>query len=147
MNRADKQRIMDLLRKAGLWEEADQYRERVRQRLRDAGKAKQEAVAGAWEEMWDMYRPAVEQYEKRQQDAATAQLAGMPKRTTDDILDPNYTELDRGKQIRDGVLWAAMEFDRVIEETESGPVAHLEDARRPGSRGKRRRRGIFARAC
>ena len=40
IDRVEKQRIMGMLRQTGLWAEADQYREQVRQRLRDEGKGK-----------------------------------------------------------------------------------------------------------
>ncbi len=42
IDRVKKQRVMDLLRRAGLWEEAQEYREAARQRLRGEGKTKQE---------------------------------------------------------------------------------------------------------
>ena len=52
---------MDVLRTAGLWAAADEYREQVRQRLRTEGKTKQEAVAGAWDDMANKYLPLAEQ--------------------------------------------------------------------------------------
>ena len=84
----------------------------------------------SWAEMWRVFEPAVLKFEQaKSQDYQ--QLAGLPDRTTDEILDPDYHERDRGKQLRDGLLWVALEFDRIIEDTDSGPVAHLEDASIP----------------
>ena len=51
IERVEKQRIMESLRRAGLWREADRFRDEVRQRLRAEGSTKQEAVAEAWDEM------------------------------------------------------------------------------------------------
>ena len=57
----DKTRIMELLRRAGLWAEAERHREEVRQRLRAEGRPKREAVAAAWDAMAEKYLPLVEQ--------------------------------------------------------------------------------------
>ena len=57
IDRVEKQRIMGVLRQTGLWAEADQYREQARQRLRDDGKGKQEAVEGAWDAMAEKFLP------------------------------------------------------------------------------------------
>ena len=59
-DRVTKQRVMTLLRRAGLWGEAEEYREEVRQRLRAEGKTKQEAVAAAWREMEGKYKSLAE---------------------------------------------------------------------------------------
>ena len=61
IDRVEKQRIMGVLRQTGLWAEADQYREQARQRLRDDGKGKQEAVEGAWDAMAEKFLPLAEQ--------------------------------------------------------------------------------------
>ncbi len=50
-DRVNRQDIMAKLRKAGLWEQADQFREEQRVRLRGEGKSKQVAVAEAWDAM------------------------------------------------------------------------------------------------
>ena len=133
------------LSSAGLRRQADAYRDQVRRRIakeQGGSKRNREAVLNAaYEEMWEVFKPAVEKYEEDKQakqdkqneqpENETPQLQGMPDRTTDDILDPKYAEKDPGKQLRDGLLWAALEFDRVIEDTDNGPVAHLNDASSP----------------
>jgi len=138
-DRLNRMNLKNRLRGAGILGPADVYREEVRQRLaKEAGTSKgpgsrdRDAVnMASWEEMWRVFGPAVEKFEKaKSQDYQ--QLAGLPDRTTNEILDPEYHERDRGKQLRDGLLWVALEFDRIIEDTaDSGPVAHLEDASVP----------------
>ena len=113
--RAEKQRIMELLRRAGLWEEADQYREAVRQRLRDEGKAKQEAVAGAWREMVDKYEPLAEQ-------ARPAFQTILPDGAEcfDDVVDAEYGETDDAAEMRDVYRWIKEEFPRVVLDRPTG---------------------------
>lgn len=123
ISRIEKKEIMDRLKKAGVWEEADHYREEVRQRLREDGKNKQEAVEGAWDVMDEKYEPIMAR-EEAASDDQPPQLPGMPD-NTDSAIDPEYTETDPGKQLRDGLLWAALEFERVIRDTDSGPVATI----------------------
>ena len=127
--------------------QADAYRDEVRKRLIREGptnRNREAANNASWEQMWEVFEPSVKYHEQQQQkmrelkeakedreDIAPPQLQGMPERTTNDILDPEYAEKDPGKQLRDGLLWAALEFDRVIEDTDKGPVAHLNDASTP----------------
>ena len=143
------------------WQADAYFDEVRRRMMREAGltqrhpSTEREPVRhAAWRIMYETFLPSVERYEKKmeshqqqlkkatsqqlkkassqqQQNDTTAQLEGMPPRTTDDMLDPEYVETDLGKQLRDGLLWAALEFDRVIEDTDDGPVAHLEDASSP----------------
>ena len=61
---------------------------------------------------------------------APPQLQGLPA-NTDSILDPDYSEADPGKQLRDGLLWVAFEFLRVISDTDAGPVADISAASKP----------------
>ncbi len=87
--RAEKQRIMELLRRAGLWAEADQYREQARQRLRDDGKGKQEAVEGAWDAMAEKFLPLAEQVKP-----AFQTILPQGAKCFDDLVDPDYTQTD-----------------------------------------------------
>jgi hypothetical protein len=133
----NKSHVNERLSRAGLKEQAHAFMDEVRTRVGEerGGKRRnrKEVTAIAWEQMWEVFKPAVEKRELqlKQQDNPCQMIEGLPDRTTDDILDPEYHERDRGKQIRDGVLWAAMEFDRVIQDTPDGPIAHLDDASVP----------------
>ena len=129
-DRADKQRLMDLLRRAGLWEEADQYRERARQRLRDEGKAKQEAVAAAWREMADKYEPLAEQ-------ATPGFRVVLPNgaKCFDDIVDPDYDETDDAAQMRDIYRWLKEEFHRIVVDYSAGTVVDYRLAQTPPPKG------------
>jgi hypothetical protein len=64
MERAEKQRLMAQIRKADLWNEANEYREDVRQRLRREGKGKQDAVDMAWADMAVVFLPRAEEATK-----------------------------------------------------------------------------------
>ncbi len=127
---------------------ADAYREEVRIRIaREQGGQKRDRDSvslAAWQEMWDVFRPIVERYEadkeavkaaaKAAQNATVEppapQLIGLPK-LSDDLLDPDYTEKDPGKQLRDGLLWPIFEWMRVINDTPEGPVADIKAASKP----------------
>jgi len=133
----DKLGISNRLLAAKLKFQADAYRDEVRRRLaKEQGGMKRDKQAvndASWDEMWDVFKPAVENYEKtkKQKKEPTTQVAGLPDRSTNDILDPEYSEKDPGKQLRDGLIWVALEFDRVVEDTKNGPAVHLEDASTP----------------
>ena len=140
VTKAEKLEITHRIDYAKLKWQFDAYFGEVKRRLLKENKARgddrAQFVDQAWEESWRVFQPAVEKSEKDRkkqdtQQTAPATIPGMPDRTTDDILDPEYAEPNRAKQLRDGLLWAAMEFDRVIEDTNDGPVAHLEDASIP----------------
>ena len=128
--RAEKQRLMELLRRAGLWEEAERFREEVRQRLRTEGKNKQEAVAASWREMAEKYVPIAEQ-------------AGPPFQTIlpdgakcfDDLVDPDYSEADDAVQMRDVYRWIKEEFPRVVSDRLAGTVVDYRLFRTPPPQG------------
>ena len=92
----EKQRIMAVLRQTGLREEADQYREQARQRLRDDGKGKQEAVEGAWDAMAEKFLPLAEQ-------ATPGFRVVLPdgSESLDDALDPEYAETNPVRRMRE----------------------------------------------
>jgi hypothetical protein len=116
------------LDKAGLRNAAETLRGEIRQRLIASGKTRKEAGAAADDEMWGTFRPLVEQFEAggKPEAAETApQLPGIPS-DINSILDPHYSEADPGRQLRDGLLWAALQFERIVEDTEDGPIAHLD---------------------
>ena len=126
-DRADKQRIMDLLRRAGLWDKAEKYREEVRQRLRAEGKGKQEAVAAAWREMADKYEPLLaEQATPRFQT-----ILPDGAESYDDALDPEYAEADPVRRMRDAYLWVLGEFHRIVSDHEADSVLDLRKASTP----------------
>ena len=90
--------------------------------------------------MWDVFRPIVERYEADKAAVKAAQnetveppapqLIGLPK-LSDDLLDPDYTETDPGRQLRDGLLWTVFEWQRVISDAPEGPVADIKAASKP----------------
>jgi hypothetical protein len=127
MNRADKQRIMELLRRAGLWEEADQYREGVRQRLRDEGKSKQAAVDESWQEMAQHFEPIARKIEDltRQREQFVGYAADV-----DEITDPDYRQPDAGKRLRDAFVWVGDEFRRITTDSPTGTRMDFSRAKR-----------------
>jgi hypothetical protein len=85
--------------------------------------------------MWDLFRPPCEKVEALQMAAKGASvsepaLLGMPE-DIDSLIDPEYAEPDPGKQLRDGLLWAATEIVRVIRATEDGAEARFDRASCP----------------
>ena len=124
--RVEKQRIMGMLRQTGLWAEADQYREQVRQRLRAEGRSKQDAVAGAWDEMANKYLPLAEQ-------ATPGFQTILPDGAEcfDDIVDPEYGETDPVRRMRDAYVWLLAEFPRIVSDHDAGSVLDLRKASTP----------------
>jgi len=109
---------------------ADAYREEVRKRLakeRGGEKRDREAVNDAsWEEMWEIFKPLVEQAERQNDSNST--VSGCPE-NVDPFLDPDYHETDPGRRLRDSLLWNAEEIRRVVSDTTDGTVIHLERAK------------------
>lgn len=137
----DKAGIANRLSKAGMRNQATAYTEAVRQRILAQQGAKRDrdaASAAAWVEMWDTFRPAVEQAEKRREEAkkvpaaepAAPEITGIPD-DIDSALDPEYDEADPGKQLRDGLLWVVSEWMRIVRDTPEGPVISLNQASTP----------------
>ncbi len=126
IDRVEKQRAMDRLRRAGLWAEADEYREQARQQLRDDGKTKEEAVEGAWAAMAEKYVPLVEQSEP-----AFQTILPDGAESLDDALDPGYAETDPVRRMRDAYLWVLGEFHRVVSDHDVGSVLDLRKASTP----------------
>ena len=151
--------ISNRLRSCGLHRAAEAYREEVRVRLATAAGPSRDRAAvtfSAWEDMWGVFRPPVEKWEKKQQllakeveakvkaaakaeaeeakpitdEPLAPQLAGLPP-FSEEQLDPNYEERDPGRQLRDSLLWAAMEWARIIRDTDDGPVVDLAAASTP----------------
>ena len=125
IDRADKQQIMTLLRRVDLWEEAQEFREQVRQRLRADGKTKQEAVEEAWREMAEKYVPIAEQ----SQPAFQVVLPDGAE-SLDDIVDPDYDETDDAVQMRDAYRWIKEEFHRVVVDQSNGTVVDFQLAKK-----------------
>ena len=109
-DRAEKLRVMDLLRKAGLWAEADKFREQARQRLRAQGRGKGEAKEAAWGEMTQKYPLLAEQVKP-----------ASPPRLAPIDLDPDYAERANAAQIvSDAILWAAIHRREIVVHGKSG---------------------------
>jgi hypothetical protein len=130
IDRVEKQRIMGVLRQTGLWAEADQYREQARQRLRDDGKGKQEAVEGAWDAMAEKFLPLAEQ-------ATPGFRVVLPDgaESYDDFVDPDYNETDDAVQMRDVYRWIKQEFHRVVVDHSTGTIADFRLAKTPPPTG------------
>jgi hypothetical protein len=130
----DKLTIANRLNTTGLRQAADTYREEVRTRLvKENGGAKRnrEAVNDAsWEEMWEVFRPAVERWEKEKRDSEPPQLLGCSD-DLEEFLDPNYSESDPGKWLRDGLIWTAAEIRRVVRDSPDGTTVDLARAKTP----------------
>jgi hypothetical protein len=126
IDRVEKQRVMGVLRQTGLWAEADQYREQARQRLRDDGKGKQEAVEGAWDAMAEKFLPLAEQ-------ATPGFRLVLPDgaESLDDALDPEYAEADPVRRMRDAYVWLLAEFHRIVSDHDAGSVLDLRKAITP----------------
>lgn len=122
----DKLDIMEKLRSANVWDQAEAYREEVRRRLKSEGKGRAEAVNLAWKAMYDLFGPLAE---ASQQTPALEVIFGGG--SIDDILDSEYTESDSRKRIRDSVLWAAEQFRRVVEDRPTGTVVDFTKAAVP----------------
>ena len=134
MNKAT---IASRLQRAGIRDAAEAYREEVRRRIAQAQGGKRrdrDAVSvAAWQEMWDVFRPAVERWEKAKAKAdEESSLAGCPNAADlDELLDPDYSEKDPGKWLRDGLLWVAAEIRRVVLDTDEGVVVDFTRASCP----------------
>ncbi len=117
MNRAEKERTMTLLRRAGLWAEADKFREEVRQRLRAEKKRKEEAVARAWDAMCEKFVPLAAQVKP-----AFQTILPDGAECFEDLVDPDYTQADDAAQMRDVYRWIKDEFPRIVEDRPAGTV-------------------------
>jgi len=121
----DKLDIMEKLRSAGVWEQAEAYREEVRKRLKSEGRGRAEAVNLAWKAMCDLFLPLTEGSQR------TPSLQVVLGGSIDEILDSAYTESDTRKRIRDSVLWAAEQFRRVVEDRPTGTIVDFTKAAVP----------------
>jgi hypothetical protein len=109
---------MGWLKRAGLWEQANQYREEIRQRLRAEGESKEEAVAAAWDAMAAKFLPLAQQAMPAAARLAAASIPPPPLAPID--LDENYCEKDFAHTLRDSVVWAAFERRRVMVPSNTG---------------------------
>jgi hypothetical protein len=113
---------MGRLKRAGLWEQANHYREEVRQRLRAEGKSKEEAVEAAWAAMAEKSLPLAEQakpaFGRACLAATEARLAPEPLAPID--LDANYSEKDLLRATVDSIAWAATERRRLMVPSDTG---------------------------
>ena len=122
IDRVEKQRVMDLLRRAGLWAEAEEYREAVRRRCKSEGQGRAEAVNQAWKAMCDLFLPLTEAVQQ------TPSLEVVLGGSIDDILDSEYAETDARKRIRESMFWVAEEFRRIVEDRLTGTIVDFRKA-------------------
>jgi len=132
MDLAEKRETMTLLRRAGLWAEADKFREQVRQRLRDDGKGKQQAVEEAWSAMAEKFLPLAEQAT-----ATPGFRVVLPDgaESYDAIVDAGYNETDDARQMRDVYRWIKEEFHRVVVDHSTGTIVDFRLAKTPPPTG------------
>ena len=153
--------LWNRLSSLGLRGSAESLKEEIRLRLRREGLSKLESNDRSVTEMWSVYRPVVEGLEESRRKSARRleevetsarekvealqrareeqvdrdeepQLEGFPS-DVDEVLDPEYLERDPANQLRDGLLWAAMEFQRVIRDGPDGAVLELGESRPPNA--------------
>ena len=122
--------IYNRLDRFGLRPIVDAYKQEVRLRYKAEGHDRATARQAAEDAMWTVVGPYVERLEGTE----APQLAGLPA-NPDSVVDPDYAEPDPGKQLRDGLLWAAFEWMRVVQQTDSGPVANIAAASKPPPNG------------
>lgn len=127
MNKAG---IINRLQKLGLRDAAEAYREEVRIRRKGSGENRDAASLAAWGEMWDVFKPIVEKQEKdKEQEKESGDTLTGCTTDVDQYLDPDYSETDPGRWIRDGLIWAASEIRRVVVDTAEGTTIDLQFAK------------------
>ena len=112
----DKIGIKNRLMSVGLHQIADAYRDKTRLLSNELSDAKTSTAKKAnneksWEEMWELFRPVVMRLEKRMKGEHSLEKN---YDNVDEFLDPEYSETDNGKRIRDGLIWVAEEISRVV---------------------------------
>jgi hypothetical protein len=119
------------LEKFGLRDPGEAYREEVRVRIKrvDPKKSRPAAMEEAEYAMQQLFEPALKKIEAMIDQGERA-LTGLPDDLSD-ALDPEYSKVDQGEQLRDGLIWAALEWARIITDSEDGPIANLENASCP----------------
>ena len=125
--RAEKKKITDILQAAGTWKEAAEFREMERQRLRDEGRTKEEAVEGSWDAMIAEFVPNAEDVKP----AVETMLLPDGAESIDDVLDPEYKETDPARQMRDAYQWIQREFHRIVSDRDGGGVDLTKASTRP----------------
>jgi hypothetical protein len=136
------------LAKCGFRPQAEAYKEEVRRQRRAAGDTRNVANQVAEDAMWVLFGPIVEQWEAQQlQQQEQLQLQQQqlqqqqPKPDpdcligcTDDVdqfLDPDYSQPDPGRWLRDGLIWTAAEIRRVVTDSPEGITINLARAQTP----------------
>ena len=136
--------IWNRLMEVGLREAAETVKHEIRERYKRLGDPRSDANEKAEIEMWEIMRPAVEKVEKKIQDLKDKiKQPKSPKGDdspptisvcTDKIeqfIDPNYSEKDPARWLRDGLLWNAAEFQRVVTDSPQGISISLALAKNP----------------
>lgn len=125
--------IYNRLMKAGLRGAVDTYMDEVRKRRKAAGDNRAAANQAAEDAMKEVFGPVLERWEQQQAKAAQPNepaLSGCAAPADlEGLLDPDYTETDPGKWLRDGLLWTAAEIRRVVIDTDEGTTVDLTRAR------------------
>lgn len=119
--------------RAGVRDQANAYREEIRKRLQNQGKTRKEIKQIVDEEVWVQFKPLVEKHEKqkeKQKEEKADTLIGCPQ-NVDQLLDPQYNENDPGIWIRDGIVWAAQEIRRVVQDKDGNTTINIENAKKP----------------
>ena len=118
--------MINRLQSAELRPAAEAYREEVRIRLKAAGTERAQAVETAWQEMWKQFEPVLLKIEQGN-DTGQASHQG----AVDEVLNPDYTETDPRKQMRDSIYWIASEFRRVVSDGPRGASVDFRRAKQP----------------
>lgn len=132
MNKAG---IANRLQKCGLRNAAEAYKEEVRIRRKSNGENRDAASLAAWSEMWDVFRPIVERQERMVLKESESNKGGNSDTLTgcaadvEQYLDPDYSEPDPGRWLRDGIIWTAAEIRRVVADTSEGTTINLQAAK------------------
>ncbi len=131
----NKAAIINRIDKLGLRTVAEALMSELRAKHKAAGDDRAVGNAAAWDGMWEEFKPTVEKMEnEKEKESDVPQpaptLRGLPA-DLDSVLDRKYDETNPGRQLRDGLLWAAMEWMRVIRDGDDGPAAKLSAATTP----------------
>ena len=126
----------------GLKKPADALKEEIRLRLRAEQPSrniteKKTANVAAEELTWELFRPICDKMEKLKAAAAGSSPDELELVTSyqdadiDSLLDPQYSEADPGRWIRDGLIWTAAEFRRVVSDSHNQATINLHHAKNP----------------
>ena len=133
MEREAKRRITERLRAVGLRGLAMAYLDELRDRIHADGGSRKSANKSAYKDMWRQFEPTVAFLENMVGITGGESRGGFRgyDGDPDNIVDPNYTELDAGKRLRDAFTWVGDEFRRIVRDSSSGTTMMFEHAKTP----------------